>query len=333
MAKTYDVVIVGAGLSGFAAAARAADKNLTTLLLEKSAHTGGSGNYVEGVFAAGSTIQKAAGVHVDQQAVLQTELDYSHYEANHDMWRKYIAQSGQNIDWLQAHGVQFTGVATLGKGSQTWHLFAGHGAQAIHQGLEPFVQRAGVTITTAVDITSITKDDDQFTIAFTHQQQIITVTAKNVILATGGYLNNPAMMDHTAPTGKNTILPMNAGKSHGDGLKFAWKLGAQPFFTGMKMRFGAQLADPNVPPYKLWGATLAKLVVRAQPLLWVNESGDRFVNEDHVIDNWSSQGNVINRQERVFVILDQAMIDQLSTTKLIKKMHFDYSHQTIPELK
>ncbi|MCT6891556.1 MAG: FAD-binding protein, partial [Lactobacillus sp.] len=50
--EKYDVVIVGAGLAGFAAADEAVDNNLKTLLVEKGKTTGGTGNYVEGVFAA-----------------------------------------------------------------------------------------------------------------------------------------------------------------------------------------------------------------------------------------------------------------------------------------
>ncbi|MEB3365547.1 FAD-binding protein [Lactobacillus sp. R2/2] len=56
--EKYDVVIVGAGLAGFAAADEAVDNNLKTLLVEKGKTTGGSGNYVEGVFAADSELQK-----------------------------------------------------------------------------------------------------------------------------------------------------------------------------------------------------------------------------------------------------------------------------------
>ena len=54
----YDVIIVGSGLSGQAAAAEAADKGLKTLVVEKGRTTGGSGNYVEGVFAVGTSMQK-----------------------------------------------------------------------------------------------------------------------------------------------------------------------------------------------------------------------------------------------------------------------------------
>lgn len=54
----YDVVIVGAGLSGQAAAAEAASKGLKPLVVEKGRTTGGSGNYVEGVFAVETLMQK-----------------------------------------------------------------------------------------------------------------------------------------------------------------------------------------------------------------------------------------------------------------------------------
>ena len=47
----YDVVIIGAGLSGSAAAAEAGLHHLSTLVVEKGRTIGGTGNYVEGVFA------------------------------------------------------------------------------------------------------------------------------------------------------------------------------------------------------------------------------------------------------------------------------------------
>ncbi|MCT6889308.1 MAG: FAD-dependent oxidoreductase, partial [Lactobacillus sp.] len=47
----YDLVIVGSGLSGAAAATQASLNGLKTLVLEKGHSTGGTGNYVEGVFA------------------------------------------------------------------------------------------------------------------------------------------------------------------------------------------------------------------------------------------------------------------------------------------
>ena len=45
----YDLVVIGSGLSGQAAAAASVEKGLNTLVVEKGRTTGGSGNYVEGI--------------------------------------------------------------------------------------------------------------------------------------------------------------------------------------------------------------------------------------------------------------------------------------------
>lgn len=58
------MVIVGAGLSGFAAAVEAADHGLNALLVEKGRTVGGTGNYVEGMFAVESDYQKQHGINI-----------------------------------------------------------------------------------------------------------------------------------------------------------------------------------------------------------------------------------------------------------------------------
>ena len=88
--EKYDVVIAGAGLAGFAAAAEAGEQGLKTLLVEKGKTTGGTGNYVEGVFAADSALQQKDNSVLDKEELLKEELTYSHYKADGKMWQKYI---------------------------------------------------------------------------------------------------------------------------------------------------------------------------------------------------------------------------------------------------
>ncbi|MBN2525438.1 MAG: FAD-dependent oxidoreductase, partial [Deltaproteobacteria bacterium] len=63
---TADVVVVGAGGAGLAAAAQAAQLGLDVILLEKNAFTGGTTRLIEGMFAVGSHIQKDAGIAIDE---------------------------------------------------------------------------------------------------------------------------------------------------------------------------------------------------------------------------------------------------------------------------
>ena len=116
----YDVVIVGAGLAGQSAAAQAGERGLKALVIEQGRTTGGSGNYVEGVFAVGTDMQKKAGINLTKEQILHDEQEFSHYEADTLIWKDYIDHSAENVNWLRNLGVKFKGVATLGSGLNTW---------------------------------------------------------------------------------------------------------------------------------------------------------------------------------------------------------------------
>ncbi|MDO5530799.1 FAD-dependent oxidoreductase [Sutterella sp.] len=55
---SYDVVVVGAGASGTAAAVAAAEKGVSVVVLEKAPTVGGAGKLASGLFAVESSLQK-----------------------------------------------------------------------------------------------------------------------------------------------------------------------------------------------------------------------------------------------------------------------------------
>lgn len=337
MTDNYDVVVIGGGLSGFAAATEAADKKLKTLLVEKGRTTGGTGNYVEGVFAVQSKMQKQAGIDITPESILQAELDYSHYEANGLIWKKYIEHSAENIEWLEMHGVKFKDVVNMGTGFATWHLFEGYGDKAIHDGLEPYIKSKGIeikTLTRAEGLTTTSSGSFQLNLINVTDNSTQTISAKDVILATGGYLNNPELMANAHKYNPQKIVAVNSGKSTGDGLKMAWSVGARKFFTGMTMNFGGQIYDKTnqVPAYELSDWNLGSAVCD-EPVLWINENGDRFVNEYDCVTNWANEGNSMLRQDRVFAIFDQKTIDDFTEKSFPLDLHPFYELPNYPNLK
>ena len=318
----YDVVIVGSGLSGQAAAAEAAGKNLKTLVVEKGRTTGGSGNYVEGIFAVNSKMQIKQGINISGEKILHDELEFSHYEADTNIWKNYINESAFNIDWLQRIGVKFKGVATLGAGVNTWHLFDGLGKKAIHDGLQPFSQRNGVEFITSASAISINRDKNNEIISITiedfetKKRQVITT--KVIILATGGYLNNREMLNKYFNSNSSRIIPMNCGKNNGDGLRLAWKVGAKKFGLGMAMMYGGQIKEESIPSFKFWKTDIGIATCEMAPL-WVNEIGDRFVDES-VFRIWAHAGNAIIRQEKVYAVFDQSTIDNFTFNVLPRSL-------------
>lgn len=311
--NNYDVVIVGSGAAGEAAALTAKENGNSVLLLEKGRHTGGSANYSEGIFAVGSYLQKEKGINVSGTDVLKEEVEYSKYKADSRIWRKYVDSSAENVQWLSDEGVVFERVQAMGAGEATWHIYKGFGYGAIHT-LEPkFLELGGelLTSTSAIDL-KINEDNSKVvTIKNEANGETEEITAKVVILAAGGYLNNSEMMAENTDYDLSRLITVSSGKGTGDGLRLGWKVGGRKYGTGMAMLFGGYLKDPDEPSFKMMASQM-NTAAGQQPLLWVNQDGERFVDES-VIYNFSYAGNALYTQNEVYSILDTSVIKKMAT--------------------
>lgn len=142
----------------------------------------------------------------------------------------------------------------------------------------------------------------------TREEQDIKTSA--VVLATGGYLNNADMMTRLTHYDTDRLIPVSSGKGTGDGLRLGWSLGAKQYGTGTAMLFGGYLKDPDEPSFKMMASQM-NTAAGQQPLLWVNEAGQRFVDES-VVYNFSYAGNALYTQNAVYSILDQGVIDRMA---------------------
>jgi len=100
-----DVVVVGAGGAGLAAALTVAEQGYRVVLLEAGARPGGTTNFPGGIFAVESSVQKAAGISVTKSDVFGQMMEYSHYRSNAALVRTIIERSASTIDWLKERGV------------------------------------------------------------------------------------------------------------------------------------------------------------------------------------------------------------------------------------
>lgn len=315
----YDLVIVGGGLAGLAAAVSAGEKHLTTLVLEKGRTIGGDGNYVEGAMGVDSYLQKQAGVHIDRTKLLQSELDYSHYEASAPHLKKLIDQSGATIDWLHDLGVKFSKVGGQGVSWPTIHSFAGGGHAAVTVLFEK-AQALGIEFAMSTGAERVLMENGQVAGLVVMNEatgQTRDLKTSNVILATGGYVDNPELIQKRTPFFKR-LLSVSDGKSTGDGMQLAWQAGAAHYQMGAIQYGGGAIYDRQQPPFVHMASQLAAAATQ-EAILWVNERGERFVNED-VNDNMCHAGGAILTQARTFSILDQAAIDHLTHVGLYKEV-------------
>ncbi|WP_220477011.1 FAD-dependent oxidoreductase [Limosilactobacillus rudii] len=310
----YDVVVIGTGAAGMAAGLTAVQDGHSVLMLEKGKTTGGSTNYTEGLFAIDSYLQKEEGIKIKATDVLSEEVNYSKYKADSRIWRDYINSSAENVQWLHEQGVEYEGVQAMGAGEATWHIYKGMGFGVIHDALQPRFEQAGgeiLTLTRAVNLQKKDNGDIEVTLRDNRTKEHYRVSARTVVLATGGYLNNERLIKEETSYDERRLVPVSSGKGTGDGLEMAWHLGAQKNGMGMAMLFGGYLKDEQEPSYKMMSSQM-NTAAGQQPLLWVNENGERFVNEE-VVYNFSLAGNALYTQAQVYSILDQAVIDKMAT--------------------
>ena len=110
----YDVVVVGGGGSGLATALSAAQAGCSIALLEKNAECGGTTGLAVGSFtAAGTRLQKAAGIEdtaedhiVDVQGFAPEEIEARN---NDDLRAFFLQHAGEAWNWLEELGLVFQG--------------------------------------------------------------------------------------------------------------------------------------------------------------------------------------------------------------------------------
>ena len=312
--RDFDVVVVGAGGGGMSAAIRAAQLGLSTVLLEQRSVTGGTTLFTEGLFAVNSHIQKENGKNPPDLGydLFTTAMDYHHWYADGALFRRYMDKSGENIAWLESVGVEFQGTGTMCDNVyNTWHQYKYEEGQISGRtyvdNLTKAVTEAGATLVLGSEGVNIIQAEDGTVtgiIAKEEDKYIQYNAAKGVILATGGYSDNPDMIREF---GKNPdrIDPMGAGGRNGFGINAARQAGGT-----MAPSPGCLVFYGGCIPGVMYGTHLY-CASAFQPYFWINGNCDRFVNEYYAERNFCFSGNAQSMQDRVISIVTQAQMDNM----------------------
>lgn len=307
-----DVLVVGAGGAGCAAATRAAQLGLSTVLLEQHAQTGGTTLFTEGLFAVNSHWQEELGTNPDVDDLFTRAMDYHHWLCEGHLFREYINQSGADIAWMESNGVMFKGTSTMcGNTYNTWHLYETRdgevsGAVYVEQWAAA-VEAAGAQIELNTEAVELVSEDGRVCGVIAKQgDEYVQLNAKaGVVLASGGYADNDDMIVELAGVKPGRIQPMGAGGRMGFGIKAAQKLGA-----ALAKAPGTLVYYGGCMPGVTYGSHLY-CATSFQPLFWVNQDAQRFVNEYYAERNFSFSGSAQSMQDRVFSILTKAQLDDM----------------------
>lgn len=280
-----DVVVVGAGAAGLSAALAAQELNANVLVLEKSGITGGSTSRSGGkILAAGTPWQEKQGYTDTPDMMYEYLMSFDRDDImSEELVRAFCDNSAENLQWLEDRGVKVQDVEyihsaltpwrvhnTLGGGGQTsghggqitaplTNLYEGNGGKIVYncRATELITNEAGAVVGVKATMSDGTP---------------VTVNAKSVILATGGYAKNEEMLDKYEDFLPNNLYGTVPATNVGDGLVMATAIGAKNFDAP-----GLQLVYVSYDCY-----------------CGINEESGLIVSEDglRVVDEYTYQSHV-----------------------------------------
>ena len=310
-----DVVVVGAGASGSAAALSAAQSGAKVLVVEKAGMVGGSGMMSMGMGAQGSSQQIEAGADFTGSEWLTDWLKQQNYMVSAPMIYTYISNSGATVDWLLENGADITFVghaqeALADNPIATYHTWGDGGFGAVAAKLIAKVEELGGTVLLNTTGKEVVMTDGVVTGLKAEKADgtQVNITAKSVILCTGGYGADTEAM--VALLGQR-VNGINTGAQTGDGIAMGQAVGAALDGEENVEYHGAHAASETLVGLPNNGAALSNMAIQPSTL-WVNVDGYRFTNEDICYDS-AYIGNVTAKQgDHYYVLFDQSQLDALS---------------------
>ena len=306
-----DVVIVGAGAGGTVAAVSAAEAGLKAVVLEKMPFAGGAGNFMEGSFAVESFMQKKAGVKLTKLEEFNRMGEYHHWRINAPLVKRFIDESPETIQWVWDHGVHWKEVKSVWAGNKdmTWHIYPGAGSLPAAM-VTAFEKKGGQILYQTPGKKLIMKDGKVAGVEAEDlvKKEKVTVNAKYVILATGGFNGNMKMVkDFTGAE----LIPAGAKGRTGDGIQMALDVGAVGDNMGPMMINGA--FNPLENEAICNGPNKELRAIFRQSQLYLDGAGNRFFNEQLTLD-WPVASNAILRAgEWTYLLFDDAFVKELGT--------------------
>ena len=282
--KTTDFLVIGAGGSGLAAAIEAKDHGVENVtVVEKLGSIGGTTFISQGMIAGfESKIQKAEpSVPTNFEEMYANLMSNASYRLDPKLAKITVERSGQTIDWLADRlEMPFSEDVLVGYGPlEMMHVVEGAG-EGMRAPFQKALDDAGIQVLTETTATQILTDETGKPVAVkcTTKDGDITIGAKAVMIATGGYANNPELTARLDPEYDGTF-GIGFGSCTGDGLVMASNIGAALTHTDHLM---AVLKDYEIMAEHNGNsgtASVSRLIGGASNLIMVGAEGKRFTNE------------------------------------------------------
>ena len=314
MEKNIDteLLILGGGAAGTAAAISAAEAGVNDiLLLEKGASLGGAAKAALGFFAVNSVLQKAEGVECDAAFEFRDIMHSTSYMANGPLLKLFLDNSADTVHWLLDHGLD---IVLSPENLQISHSFS---PRVYHrwdhlpkrfEHLRKIMEKEGVRILTRCCATDLLQDEKGAVVgakAKDEEGNELMIHAKAVLITTGGYAGNHEMLKEALSDVLDCDLLHFSSQSTGDGLRMAWQAGAAKASECSIICHGVTPGKQLTPRFTHTDEALMNI-----PVLWVNRNGERFINEEIVFESQFFGNACLAQGGVIYIVFDQAAVEE-----------------------
>jgi fumarate reductase flavoprotein subunit len=269
MESDVDVLVVGSGAAGLAAALSARQNGAERVLIAESEGIVGGSSRLSGALTmgAGTRYQKALGIQDDADSLFHDYMTLNHWDVEAGVARRLADLAGPTVEWIGDLGVEFYEQMVYGGDERVprVHVPIGRG-QAVVDALHSACRKAGVEVALGQRVDRLLVDDGTVGGVAVGEDAI---TAGAVVLAAGGFGNSPDRLAAQYPSAAATQWTWYIGApgSRGDALDLAGQVGAQILGHDRGLR--------------LLHANFAKIYEAYLPgwIVIVNREGRRFFNE------------------------------------------------------
>lgn len=293
---TTDVVVVGSGAGGVSAAIEARRHGAQALVLEKFQVLGGSSSLSGGVcyMGGGTPLQKALGFEDSVEDMYKYLIAASGPYASQDKIKLYCEESLGHFQWLIDNGVKYSQrfskekelshaedslyysgnervypYCDIARPAPRGHVPPAHnqtGGRELMKTLIASAQKLGAQFKTNVSCERLIQENDGSVVGVQVEEngQRRNIRAlKGVVLAAGGFIHNPDMLQQYAPE----LVPCRPHWGRAGDLGMGIQMGMGAGASTLRMHHG-MVVLPLYPPENVLKGIM------------VNRHGQRFVPED-----------------------------------------------------